>query len=103
MLSFRQRNARFLCYFCQKARDCSRKFVILQMFPRRCFALWWSGWDGDDIMDIGVFWRLGFDGLRISQIQKLFVKNKATRTSLRVFIDSPQCIRMAVYLSASVA
>lgn len=31
MLSFRQRNARFLCYFCQKARDCSRKFVILQL------------------------------------------------------------------------
>lgn len=57
----------FLCYFFQKARDCSRKFVILQMFPRRCFTLGWSGWVGDDIMDIGVFWRLGFDSVRTSQ------------------------------------
>jgi len=37
------------------------------MFPRRCFALGWSGWDGDDMMDIGVFWRLGFDSVRTSQ------------------------------------
>ena len=31
----------------------------------------WSGWDGDDIMDIGVSGRLGFDALRISQVRTI--------------------------------
>ena len=30
MLSFWQKNARFLCNFCQKSCDCGGKFVILQ-------------------------------------------------------------------------
>ena len=60
------------------------KCVSLQMFrPRR-----------DDIMDIGVIWRLGFDVLELRKF-KLSVKNKATRTPLGMFIDSPKCMRMA--------
>ena len=48
-------------------------FVFLQMHCGCCQCWKVNGWRkkgcGADIMDIGVFWRLGFDSVRISQIQ----------------------------------
>ena len=61
----------------QNAQICEN-CVSLQLFHQR-----WN-----NIMDIGVFWRLGFDVLELRNFERL-VKNKATGTPLGVFIDSP--------------
>ena len=54
-------NFKFHLCICEKPIN----FVFLQMF---CF------YERNDIMDIGVFWRLGFDSVRISQIQTVSQK-----------------------------
>ena len=49
------------------------------------------GWGGRSIYNKGVTVRFGFDGRRISQIQRQ-IKNKATGTPYEVYHVHPSCV-----------